>query len=45
MGTSQAQVSKLEAGYPSITVDRILRALAALGVSWPAIVRALSSAP
>ncbi len=44
IGTSQAQVSKMEAGQSSITLDRIIRALAALGVSRPTIVKALGSA-
>lgn len=44
VGTSQAQISKMEAGQSSITIDRLLKALAALGVSRPAILRALSEA-
>ncbi len=44
IGTSQAQVSKMGAGQSSITVDRLLKALTALGISRPAIVRALRSA-
>ena len=44
IGTSQAQISKMEAGQSSITLDRMIKALAALGVSRPEIVRALSSA-
>lgn len=44
IGTSQAQVSKMEAGHSSITIDRIIKALAALGVSRPAIVKALGTA-
>jgi predicted XRE-type DNA-binding protein len=44
IGTSQAQVSKMEAGQASITLDRLIKALAALGVSRPAILRALNTA-
>ncbi len=44
IGTSQAQVSKMEAGQSSITIDRLLKALAALGVSRPTILKALNSA-
>lgn len=44
IGTSQAQVSKMEAGRSSITIDRLIKALAALGVSRPTIVKALGSA-
>ena len=44
VGTSQAQVSKMEAGQSSITIDRMIKALAALGVSRPAILKALNSA-
>ena len=44
IGTSQAQVSKMEAGQSSITIDRMIKALAALGLSRPAILKALDSA-
>ena len=44
IGTSQAQVSKMEAGQSSITIDRMIKALAALGVSRLAILKALNSA-
>jgi predicted XRE-type DNA-binding protein len=44
IGTSQAQVSKMEAGQSSITIDRLIKALASLGVSRPAILRALNTA-
>ncbi len=44
VGTSQAQVSKMEAGQSSITIDRMIKALAALGVSRPGILKALNSA-
>ena len=44
IGTSQAQVSKMEAGQSSITIDRLIKALAALGVSRPTILKALGSA-
>lgn len=44
IGTSQAQVSKMEAGRSSITIDRLLKALASLGVSRPAIIKALNAA-
>jgi predicted XRE-type DNA-binding protein len=44
VGTSQAQVSKMEAGVASVTLDRMIRALAALGVPRAAIVKALRAA-
>lgn len=44
IGTSQAQVSKMEAGQSSVSIDRLVKALAALGVSRLQIVRALGSA-
>ena len=44
IGTSQAQVSKMEAGLPSVTLDRMVEALTALGVSRTTIVKALSHA-
>lgn len=44
IGTSQAQVSKMEGGQSSITIDRLIKALAALGVSRPTVLRALNSA-
>lgn len=44
IGTSQAQVSKMEAGVSSMTLDRMLKALAALGMSRMAIVKALGRA-
>jgi len=44
IGTSQAQVSKMEGGQSSITIDRLIKALAALGVSRPTIIKALNSA-
>ena len=44
VGTSQAQVSKMEAGQSSVTIDRLIKALAALGVSRPTILKALNSA-
>jgi DNA-binding XRE family transcriptional regulator len=44
IGTSQAQVSKMEGGQSSITIDRLIKALAALGVSRPTILKALNSA-
>ena len=44
IGTSQAQVSKMESGSSTITIDRMIRALAALGLSRAAIVRAMSEA-
>lgn len=44
IGTSQAQISKMEAGQSTITLDRMIRALARLGLSRRAIVRALGSA-
>ncbi len=44
IGTSQAQVSKMEAGQSTISIDRMIKALASLGDSKLAIVRALSSA-
>lgn len=44
IGTSQAQVSKMEAGVASVTLDRMIKALTALGVQRATIVRALSRA-
>jgi DNA-binding XRE family transcriptional regulator len=44
IGTSQAQVARMEAGQASITIDRLIKALIALGVSRPTILKALSSA-
>lgn len=44
IGTSQAQVSKMEAGVASVTLDRMIRALTALGVTRAAIVKALGRA-
>ena len=44
IGTSQAQVSKMEAGVASVTLDRMIKALTALGVPRRTIVRALSNA-
>ncbi len=44
IGTSQAQVARMEAGQSSITIDRLIKALIALGVSRPTIVKALSTA-
>jgi len=44
IGTSQAQVSKMEAGVSSMTLDRMIKALAALGMSRMAIVKALGKA-
>lgn len=44
IGTSQAQVSKMEAGVFSVTLDRMIKALTALGVARKTIVRALNNA-
>ena len=44
VGSSQARLSKMEAGQSSITIDRMIRALVALGVSRLAIIRALGTA-
>lgn len=44
VGTSQAQVSKMEAGVSSVTLDRIIKALSALGASRATIVKALQKA-
>jgi len=44
IGTSQAQVSKMEAGAFSVTLDRMIKALTALGVSRSTIVKALGEA-
>ncbi|TDJ67469.1 MAG: XRE family transcriptional regulator [Planctomycetota bacterium] len=44
IGTSQAQVSKMEAGVASVTLDRMIKALTALGVPRRTIVRALKNA-
>jgi hypothetical protein len=44
IGTSQAQVSKMEAGVSSVTLDRMIKALTALGASRTTIVKALHKA-
>jgi len=44
IGTSQAQISKMEAGVSSVTLDRMVKALTALGVSRTTIVKALGTA-
>ena len=44
IGTSQAQVSKMEAGQSSITIDRMIKALVAMDVSRQMILKALDSA-
>ena len=44
IGTSQAQVARMEAGQSSITIDRLIKALTALGVNCPTILKALNSA-
>jgi len=44
IGTSQAQVARMEAGQSSITIDRLIKALTALGVNRPTILKALNSA-
>ena len=44
IGTSQAQVARMEAGQSSITIDRLIKALIALGVPRPTILKALNSA-
>lgn len=44
IGTSQAQVSKMEAGVASVTIDRMIKALTTLGVSRRLIVKALGDA-
>jgi predicted XRE-type DNA-binding protein len=44
IGTSQAQVSKMEAGVSSVTLDRMIKALTALGASRASIVKALHKA-
>lgn len=41
IGTSQAQVSKMEGGVAQVTLDRMIKALTALGVTRAAIVKAL----
>ena len=33
IGSSQSRVAKMEMGHPSVTVDRLIRALFALGVT------------
>ena len=33
LGSSQSRVAKMEAGHPSVTVDRLIRALFAIGVT------------
>jgi predicted transcriptional regulator len=44
IGTSQPQVARMEAGQSSITIDRLIEALTALGVTRATILRALNSA-
>lgn len=44
IGTSQAQISKMEAGVSAVTLDRMIKALTALGVSRMTIVKALGTA-
>jgi transcriptional regulator with XRE-family HTH domain len=44
IGTSPAQVARMEAGRSSITIDRLIEALTALGVTRSTILRALNSA-
>lgn len=44
IGTSQAQVARMEAGQSSVTIDRLIKALTALGVNRPTILKALNSA-
>jgi len=44
IGTSQAQISKMEAGVSSVTLDRMIKALTALGVPRRTIVKALGDA-
>lgn len=33
LGSSQSRVAKMEAGHPSVTVDRLIKALFAMGVT------------
>jgi predicted XRE-type DNA-binding protein len=33
LGSSQSRVAKMETGHPSVTVDRLIRALLAMGVT------------
>jgi DNA-binding XRE family transcriptional regulator len=44
IGTSRAQVARVEAGQSSIAIDRLIKALTALGVPRPTILKALNSA-
>jgi transcriptional regulator with XRE-family HTH domain len=44
IGTSQAQISKMEAGVATVTLDRMIKALTTLGVSRTTIVKALGTA-
>lgn len=44
LGTSRAQLSRMEAGQSSITIDRLIEALTALRVSRRTILAALNSA-
>jgi len=44
IGTSQARVARMEAGLSTITIDRLIDALTALGVSRRTILAALNSA-
>jgi transcriptional regulator with XRE-family HTH domain len=44
IGTSQAQVTWMEAGQSTITIDRLIQALIVLGATRATILRALNSA-
>jgi hypothetical protein len=44
IGTSPARAARMEAGLSSITIDRLIEALTALGVTRATILRALNSA-
>lgn len=44
IGTSSAQVARMEAGWSSITIDCLIEALIVLGATRATILRALNSA-
>ena len=43
LGTSQPRVSKMETGDPSVTIDLLIRALLALGLSRSRIAKAIAA--
>lgn len=45
VGSSQSRVAKMEAGDPTVSVDLLIRALLALGVSRKQVGRAIGTSP